>query len=181
MSRPRGEVRRPVHVTFGTEFGREVKSAKLLNDGVGTATMLVDGSVTAVDFRRDVPEGETWRVKRITLVVADAGVWPEDSLGAASAPTNGLTIDVHDGDDVLWTVASGLRTNADLAGLMGRNSGLLFNVSATDSWVAFHLDLDEPIVLAEGQGLRVVVSDNLTSTVDTLYAAILYTAAEVEP
>jgi hypothetical protein len=141
-----------------------------VGDGTGTVNAAVDGSSVAVNFKIVPASGREYRIDSLTVFLEDNAVLVGDAFAGATM-TNGLRLQVLDGDDVVRdNVDCGLAIKriADFLQLGFVQSGDSTQLAAgSTKFAAYKLTLASPIVVngTIPTRLNLKVNDNLTTAV----------------
>jgi len=141
-----------------------------VGDGTGTVTGASDSSSVAVNLKLLPAAGVEYRVDRLVIQVEDNAALKYDQFGAA-ALTNGIRIQVLDGNDVvLKNIDAGapIKRLADLAGLGGEQMVDAVQAAAgTNKYAVFVMRFPNPIVLngSTPSRLNVKFNDNMSDLV----------------
>lgn len=118
-------------------------------EGVGTTSMLVDGSITNQDFFINAKSYDIY-INSLVFVIADAGALL-NQFGALTALTNGLEFYYFSQTEGKYTIEDGLKTNFDMVRLAnfepsfgsGNDSFKAFNVSGASEAFVGIIDLED--------------------------------------
>jgi len=142
-------------------------------DGSGTTTGASDSSVTPVELSIEPAGGQEFRISSLTVLVEDNIALLGDVFAGAGVLTNGIRLQVKDGDDVvLLTVdaAVPIKRIADLLQIGAAEAG---DATGTNKFKAYKLTFASPIVLNGNTPSRLCAThnDNLSSLVLLRYVA----------
>lgn len=130
-----------------------------------------DYSITPAVFEKVVPEGETWRIRRmIGHIVAPSQMRPEVYGDFAGRLSNGITVRIADGSgNVLSLLTNGfpVLANADWGAQCYDVNNLGTGLAGADAYVfrwTFANDYGVPIRLlgSEGHRIQVAFNDNFS-------------------
>ncbi len=146
--------------------------------------MRVDGSVTPVIFSAGPPQGTTWQVTALELVLADVNMQFNEFAGLGLTLTNGILAGVGDITDTInfdYLNGEPIKTNGDFVKHIGPLLRQPFEGTGP-TIVAFVVLLDfvrrfnKPLTLLEGSALAkfiIIVQDNLFVGLD-MFVSKLY-------
>lgn len=150
-----------------------ISEVQLLNGGVGSSNMLVNGSIVPVDFFMGPGPGEVWIVEEVGIFLAGSGSGGLYDFGTGPALPNGLELFAEISG--VEHQISNMKDNIDVALSFGDHlyeppSGGLFGSSKN---IAGRMRLVIPTVLVGDDGDKIIarVNDNLLS-LDGLRASI---------
>jgi hypothetical protein len=144
-------------------------------DGTGSIDLRVNGAVTPVDFKIEVPQGSTYYMFSINVYVKGSPVSASGWAGGG-ALTNGLDFGIlKDGVFTSVIPQKSIQSNGDFA-VVGATINILVGAAA-DSYTA-HLNLKEKYGAARkllaGEAYAVRVRDDLTLAGDGTFAHVGY-------
>lgn len=141
-------------------------------DSGSSIEMNVDGS-TPVIYQVVAPEGESWMVVRIRLIIADGPNWPAAGFGAGPALGTGLLLRkrVLVAPATIWGWT--FQRNIDLYGRLDRKSTDDLSDPCTVKVFEIPLPEDIGIGIDENNALQFVVQDDLRG-LDHLRATVVY-------
>lgn len=142
--------------------------------------MNVDGSVTNQEYYIAPPANEIWQIDLIVLVIRATGGDPS-KFGNGTALTNGIVLELRDGDIVSGTLLHdftggyGIRFNGELAAHTGEFNMTTFpGTTIISQSAAFKLSetYRTPINLDGSQNHRLswVIRDNIVGTVTSMWS-----------
>jgi len=140
-------------------------------DGLGvTIPMNVNGTVPK-NFDLVVPAGQTWLLSSIAIIMEDATAEPADFMGFGAKLTNGIAIHaLNEAGAATCEFCGGIPLKSHHQfGLLGGVSVETAPGVAKDDVVRIvwrFVDFGGPLRVTAGEGLRIIISDNLTGLSD---------------
>ena len=143
-------------------------------DSTGSASQVVDGSVTPVEFTIGEADGFTKWVTGFRLVIIGPGFDISTNQirnygNTGGGLTNGIDIEVRQSGTVIPVVLTPVQIAADYFPYQAGFLNLVGAITAGDDLLNLDFTFDKPIVISDGSDDRLVIriNDDLTAALNT--------------